>query len=199
MEFMFRDDAASSPGTGAVPGPVIATPGSEGAAPDAMAAEPATGSRPPVTHWGSHKGTIRSAFLRDPAGAIRHVVAWGEDIEAVIQLRLPADVPRENLSVAISVKDLRGTDVMVCTTHDGVPQELPPEAELELAFRFRNCLAPGKYLIVAAVEKRQGSDIYYYEYVEGAHYFASTSEWMMFGVFRPEVELRIRACAELDS
>jgi lipopolysaccharide transport system ATP-binding protein len=150
-----------------------------------------------VTHWGSHRGVIQAAFLRNGEGGARDVLVWGESIEAVVRLRIPADIPRENLSVAISIKDLRGTDLMVCTTHDAPARQIPGAPEVEVTFRFRNCLAPGKYLLVAAVEKRQGSDIYYYEYIEGAQYFASTSDWMMFGVFRPDVEQRIATCAEV--
>jgi lipopolysaccharide transport system ATP-binding protein len=191
MEFMFRDEAAAARGT-EPPAPPQA------AAAPAVAAAQAEARRAPVTHWGSDKGIIRSAFLRDAAGAARTVIEWGEPVEAVIQVQLPADIPREDLSIAVSVKDLRGTDLMVCTTQDVSPRALPPEADMEVAFGFRNWLAPGKYLLVAAVERRQGPDIHYYEYIEGAHYFASAADWTIFGTFRPEVEVRIRTHAEVD-
>ncbi|MDB5894739.1 MAG: transporter ATP-binding protein [Rhodoferax sp.] len=201
-EFMFRDEsvASNAPGGGAnaLPSEGIATP----AAPVPVGAPTAGGNviaeARPVTHWGSHKGVILAAFLRDAESVQRDVYSWGEPLEVVVRVRLPADIPREQLSVAISIKDLRGTDLMVSTTHDVVPREFPASTDVEIRFRFRNALAPGKYLLVAAVEKRRGStDIHYYEYIEGAHYFASTSEWMMFGMFHPEVEQSIETCAFL--
>jgi lipopolysaccharide transport system ATP-binding protein len=211
-EFMFRDEAAQQAGPAdPLPAPVaaVAAPEAEHAAsPDAAATAlgPAAAALPhpghesrPVTHWGSRKGIILAAFLRsvDRPGR-KDVLTWGEPVEVVVRVRLPPDLPRELLSVAISIKDLRGADLMVSTTHDVAPRLVPDASEIEVRFRFRNFLTPGKYLLVAAVEKRQDTDIYYYEYIEGAHYFASTSEWRMFGVFRPEVEQHIESYAEVD-
>lgn len=200
-EFMFRDEAASAnpvaPVTAALPAPPA---GTETVDPPVVSA---SGARPvdarPVTHWGSHKGVILSAFVRAADGTSRDVFEWGETVEAVLRLRIPADVPREQLGAAISIKDLRGTDLMVCTTHDLAAPAFPDQAEVQVTFRFLNCLAPGKYLLVAALERRRGpTDIYYYEYIEGAHYFASASDWMLFGVFRPEVEQSITTHAAVD-
>jgi lipopolysaccharide transport system ATP-binding protein len=193
MEFMFRDEATAGQGTEQPSSPQATAP-----AVPATAAAGGDAQHLPVTHWGSYKGIIRSAFVRDAAGTPRTVLDWSEQVEAVLQLQLPADIRREDLSIAISVKDLRGTDLMVCTTQDVSPRALPPDGEMEVAFAFRNWLAPGKYLLVAAVERRQGADIHYYEYIEGAHYFASVAEWTIFGTFRPEVEVRIRTRAEMD-
>ena len=42
-----------------------------------------------------------------------------------------------------------------------------------------------------AVENRQHRDIHYYEYLEGAHYFASLSEQRLFGLFQPRIEQNV--------
>lgn len=209
MEFMFRDEPgnAARGATGNEPVAADASPqktdlptGSPHVEPTAVQPEPgaadnATQARP-VTHWGSRKGLLTGAFLRDRHGSRRDVFAWGETLEVVVRARVPLDIDRKDLSVAASIKDLRGSDLIVCTTHDVVPRRLPNEEEFEVRFRFANCLTPGKYLLVAAVEKRQGTDIYYYEYIEGAHYFASTAEWRMFGLVRPDVQQTIEIRAE---
>jgi len=46
------------------------------------------------------------------------MIKWGETISIVIEARLPPDIPREHFSVAFSIKDLKGTDLIVSTTHD---------------------------------------------------------------------------------
>lgn len=142
----------------------------------------------PVTHWGSHKGTILSASVRDVNGIRRDVYSLGSDIEIFIDVRVPAEISREHLSVAFSIKDLKGTDLIVSTTHDFKSDSLPEAEFFSVSFRLKNYLLTGKYLLVAAVENRQHHGIHYYEYVEGAHYFSSLSDDRLFGLFQPPVE-----------
>jgi lipopolysaccharide transport system ATP-binding protein len=59
--------------------------------------------------------------------------------------------------------------------------------------RFRNPLVTGKYLLVAAIEDRSSAAIHYYEYLEGAHYFASVADTHLFGVFQPEIVQEVAA------
>ena len=142
----------------------------------------------PVTHWGSHKGTILSASVRDVNGIRRDVHAFGSVIEIFIDVHVSAEIPREHLSVAFSIKDLKGTDLIVSTTHD-FKRDIMPDADFfSVCFRLKNYLLTGKYLLVAAVENRQHNDIHYHEYVEGAHYFSSLSDERLFGLFQPPIE-----------
>ena len=145
----------------------------------------------PVTHWGSHKGMIRSAAVRDEHGVRKDVHAWGTMLDVVIEVRVPMDISREHLSVAFSIKDLKGTDLIVSTTHDFEIRRLPDKERFSVSFRLINPLVTGKYLLVAAVENRQHRDIHYYEYVEGAHYFSSLSNERFFGLFQPAIEQQI--------
>jgi len=64
-------------------------------------------------------------------------------------------------------------------------------ANRAISFKFTNPLVTGKYLLVIAVENRQHLDIHYYEYVEGAHYFASLANERFFGLFQPSIEQQI--------
>jgi len=152
--------------------------------------------RRPVTHWGSRKGIILSASVCDSRGRRKDVHEWGSLLKIVIDLRIPNDVPREHLSIAFSIKDLHGTDLIVSTTHDHEPLVLPEKSQFQVSFNLINPLVSGKYLLVAAVENRQHQDIHYYEYFEGAHYFSSFSEERFFGLFQPFIEkgVKVPAC-----
>jgi lipopolysaccharide transport system ATP-binding protein len=57
--------------------------------------------------------------------------------------------------------------------------------------RFRNPLVSGKYLLVVAIEDRSSAAIHYYEYLEGAHYFASVADTRLFGIFQPEISREV--------
>ena len=145
----------------------------------------------PVTHWGSKKGIIVSAAVCDKQGIRQDVHAWGGDIVIRIQVSVPAHISREHLSVACSIKDLKGTDLLVSTTYDFLAKRLPDTSDFIVSFCFKNYLVTGKYLLVAAVENRLQHDIHYYEYVEGAHYFASLADARLFGQFQPVIEQQI--------
>ena len=146
----------------------------------------------PVTHWGSRKGMILSAAVLDGDGAYKDVHAWGAALNVAIELHVPIDISREHLSVAFSIKDLKGTDLIVSTINDFECRRLPEEERFSVSFRLINPLITGKYLLVAAVENRQHHDIHYYEYVEGAHYFSSLADKVFSGIFQPPVELQIQ-------
>mgnify|MGYP005855495009 CR=1 FL=1 len=208
MEFIFRDeprpDSEPRPGDQASaarddpPGgsaPVLA--GGEGArvpVAGSGAQEMGEGGNPaPVTHWGSHRGLILSASVRDGEGVRRDLVRWSSPIEVLIELRVPRAIPRDDLSVSFSIKDLKGTDLIVSTTRDFGSRRLPEAERFRISFRFINPLVTGKYLLVAAVENRKHRDIHYYEYLEGAHYFSSLSDQSFFGLFQPAIEQRIQS------
>lgn len=207
MEYMFRDEGGEKDNLheGIVmqqhensPGSVAPQPGSAPALPESAAtsliadgdALVALDSRP-VTHWGSHKGMILSAAVLDEHGVRKDVHAWGRKLNIVIDVHVPREISREYLSVAFSIKDLKGTDLIVSTTHDLELRSLPAAERFSVSFVLNNSLTTGKYLLVAAVENRQYRDIHYYEYVEGAHYFTSLSDKLFFGLFQPAIEQHV--------
>ncbi|MFZ6681899.1 ABC transporter ATP-binding protein [Undibacterium sp. Tian12W] len=193
MEMMFQDDDAGDDGeheamhSANVPalGNVLT---------EVVVEDIALDSRP-VTHWGSHKGFILSAAVLDASGARRDVHEWGKSMEIRISLRIPQSIDREHLSIAVSIKDLKGSDLIVSTTHDFETRRLPDDEEFEVSFTLTNPLVTGKYLLVAAVENRLHRDIHYYEYIEGAHYFSSLADQRFFGLFQPPISQEIVAPA----
>lgn len=151
---------------------------------------PALDSRP-VTHWGSRKGLILSATVCDEQGLVKDVHRWGEVLNIIIELDIPEEISRDHLSIAFSIKDLKGTDLIVSATDDQGTIRIPESGRFKILFRLTNELVTGKYLLVAAVENRQYRDIHYYEYVEGAHYFSSVSDERFFGLFQPLIEQEV--------
>lgn len=145
----------------------------------------------PVMHWGSHKGIIIAAAVRDYQGMRKNVYGWEDEFHVVIELNVPISISREHLSIAFSIKDLKGTDLIVSTTHDFEYSRLPDEERFSVTFKLINQLVTGKYLLAAAVESRQHRDIHYYEYIEGAHYFSSLAQERFFGIFQPQIKQQI--------
>lgn len=146
----------------------------------------------PVTHWGSRKGIILGASICDEKGTRRDVITWDQSIEVIIDLSIPLDISRENLSVAFSIKDLKGSDLIVSATHDQKIALPPNQENFRVRFLLKNSLVTGKFLLVAAVENRIHKDIHYYEYFEGAHYFSTLSEEQFFGIFQPKIQQLIQ-------
>lgn len=198
MEYMFQDEQTEDELLHAeIASEQLSSPAANAERQDGHPLSLATGARDvpdilldsrPVTHWGSHKGSIVSAAVLDADGVRKNVHYWNTAIEVRIELCIPVDIPREHLSVAFSIKDLQGSDLIVSTTHDFVEKVLPDAEQFSVSFQLNNYLLTGKYLLVAALENRQHSDIHYYEYVEGAHYFSSLSDARLFGQFQPPIQ-----------
>ncbi|MCK7551575.1 ABC transporter ATP-binding protein [Marinobacter goseongensis] len=190
MEFMFRDEDGSDL-SGANQAAKSELNAGDGIRDDVAVAGAGLDSRP-VTHWGSHKGTILSASVCNSESIRKDIHEWGCLLNIVIGVKIPDDIPRQHLGIAFAIKDLQGTDLIVSTTHDLDRLSLPEEAEFEVCFRLTNPLVSGKYLLVAAVENRQHQDIHYYEYFEGAHYFSTLSEARFFGIFQPPIDKSVK-------
>lgn len=147
----------------------------------------------PVTHWGSHKGIITAAGIQDAEGNRCDSFEWGNPLCVFVELNVPKDISREHLSVAFSIKDLKGTDLLASATHELQDGDLPENERFRVSFKLTNQLVSGKYLLVVAVESRQHHDIHYHEYIEGAQYFASLANERFFGIFHPPIEQQIIA------
>lgn len=147
----------------------------------------------PINHWGTHIGAITYAGIHDSEGNRKDVFINREMLTVKVRFRAPNHAPRDTLSVAFSIKNLKGNDLIVSTTWDDKICRFDSDRdEFEVDFEFENCLNSGKYLLVAALEDRAGVTIQYYEYVEGAQYFSTLFETEYCGVFLPRVSQRMR-------
>lgn len=146
----------------------------------------------PINHWGSHLGSILEAGIYDVLGVRKPLFEGAEEMYVRIHIRIPEKADRETLSVAFSIKDLKGTDLIVSTTYDHKRLDfttLPHECIVQ--FKLQNHLNTGKYFLVAALEDRAGVVPQYYEYIEGAQYFASYYPGQFFGIFLADVEQKV--------
>lgn len=163
---------------------------------DAKESAASTAERPnsmaishPINHWGSHVGSILEAGVYNGHGERTSTVMAGEEIEVRVTIRPPTHADRASLSVAFSIKDLRGTDLIVSTTWDTRNVDFEKAGDVALVrFKMRNELNSGNYLLVAALEDRAGALPQYYEYIEGVHYFTSLVDEKRYGMFLPEIE-----------
>ncbi|WP_241020414.1 ABC transporter ATP-binding protein [Burkholderia sp. Ac-20345] len=148
----------------------------------------------PINHWGSHVGSILEAGIYNAAGERISTIAAFEEIEVRIKVCPPANADRTTLSVACSLKDLRGTDLIVSTTWDHAKIDFRQAGETAVVrFKMKNRLNGGDYLLTVALEDRAGAMPQYYEYIEGAHYFKSLAEDKLYGVFLPDVEQSVES------
>lgn len=142
---------------------------------------------PPLLRWGSHVGSVLDHGLYDQEGVRRDVFQGEEPMEVRVRFRMPSGANQETTGAAFSFKDTYGSDLVVVTTLD-MEKTLPLRGDLfEARFRLRNCLAPGDYVLVVALEDRQDGSIRYFDYIEGASYFTVISARRVHGRFLPEV------------
>ncbi len=146
----------------------------------------------PSSHWGSNIGIIKYAAVQDKVGRKIDLISWGQEIRVEVRYQLDSGVSLEDLVIAFSIKDLKGNDILVSTYEDVLTEETRQQ-ERSVKFSFKNYLASGRYLLVATVEKRNDTDVHYYEYYEGAHYFVGITEEKMFGIYSPEVIVQAAA------
>ncbi|MBN3754421.1 ABC transporter ATP-binding protein [Paraburkholderia sp. Tr-20389] len=143
----------------------------------------------PINHWGSHVGSILEAGIFNACGERLGTMKALDDIEIRVRVRPPAAADRSTLSVAFSLKDLRGTDLIVSTTWDQHSLDFTRAGETVLVrFKLKNRLNAGNYLLAVALEDRASVLPQYYEYIEGAHYFTSLTENKLYGAFVADVE-----------
>ncbi|ARP96981.1 ABC transporter ATP-binding protein [Bordetella genomosp. 13] len=143
----------------------------------------------PAAHWGAQMGLIRYAAIMSPQGRKKDVVAWGEPVAVKIAFRPPEGVDPDTISVAFSIKNEKGMDLLVDSTRaDAALRPSDGSDEFVLAFSFVNYLIPGRYMLVAAIESAEPRSTTYFEYIEGAQYFAVIAEEPMMGVFQPQIE-----------
>lgn len=142
----------------------------------------------PASHWGKQTGLISHAAVHGETGQRKDVFDWGESLCVKIAFRPPVGVDISNVSVAFSIKNEKGVDLLVTSTQEDAGLALPDDRSLvQVEFRFDNYLVPGKYILVAALEDGGAGDMSYFEYLEGAHYFSVISSTRFMGVFRPNV------------
>lgn len=138
-----------------------------------------------VSHWGSSKGCIRRVELLDSSDEKSSVFEINQPMTIALEYALPDGVQERDLNISISIKNLKGVDLIVLTT--SVDYVDKSKGTINTQFILKNQLSSGEYLIVVALEDNRSSDSFYYEYIEGAEYFMSVSKVKSQGLFNPKV------------
>ncbi len=191
-EFMYQDENGGAPAVAAEPEMAAVLPEIR----DGESLLPATSDRhvdnKPASHWGSQVGLISHAAVHTEAGQRKDVFDWGESLRVKIAFLPPAGVELSKVSVAFSIKNEKGADLMVASTLETPELVLTQSGSLiQVEFDFTNHLVPGKYILVAALEDASSGGMSYFEYIEGAHYFSVVAATRFMGIFRPGVKIRI--------
>ncbi|WP_114729116.1 ABC transporter ATP-binding protein [Vibrio cholerae] len=138
-----------------------------------------------VNHWGSCIGCIRQIELLNGNKEKCSVFTIDQFMIIALEYSLPTDVQEDDVNIAVSIKNLKGIDLIVFSTR--VSQVEKDKSIIRTEFKLTNQLSVGEYLIVVALEDNRASDGFYYEYIEGAEYFMSVSNGKSQGLFNPKV------------
>lgn len=142
-----------------------------------------------IAHWGTCTGMVLSVFILDKDGKKSNLFDAGDPIKVIINFDVDEKINTECFSVAFSIKNTEGTDLIVKTTYDE-EIEIHPGKNQIISFEINPRLRNGDYYLVVALEDRTNTAISYYEYIEGAVFFKMYSAKKIFGVF--DVESRVK-------
>lgn len=143
-----------------------------------------------IAHWGTSMGMIQSVELYDDKREGRSVFRADERMRVEIVYMADETVDPRYLSVSFSIKNTKGTDIIVKTTYDE-NKKLHSGGEFTVSFDLVSGLADGDYYVAAALEDRREASIRYYEYIEGACYFKMCTPKRIFGVYDVIAEIGV--------
>lgn len=141
-----------------------------------------------IAHWGTRTGLVKYAIICDINGEEKNFFNTQESMKIVIGFDVDEDIDSEDFSVAFSIKNTEGTDLIVKTTYDE-KIKIVNGSEQEIVFEFRPRLANGDYYLVIALENRVNAAISYFEYIEGVSYFKMYTEKKIFGIVDVETNV----------
>lgn len=146
-----------------------------------------------ITHWGIKPGMIKDVFLTNESGKEIDYFAPEDIIVISFIFEVDDTIDLETLSLAFSIKNKEGTDLIVKTTYDEALFIKGGNAKQYcISFRLRTLLAVGEYYLVVAIENRAEMNPIYYEYIEGAKYFKVFTNKKIFGKVDLPAEIEIK-------
>ncbi len=151
-----------------------------------------------IAHWGSRTGMIKSVVICDASGLEKNHFCSEDSLAVVIYFDVEDDIDTDYFSVALSIKNTEGTDIIVKTTYDE-ELKLKNGKQQKISFEFVPRLRNGDYYLVIALEDRTNAAITYYEYIEGAVYFKIYSDKKIFGIFDPAANINYRLCKQEEN
>lgn len=135
-----------------------------------------------IAHWGSRTGLVKSAKICNISGKEQKAFSAEDMMKIEVVLDIDEDINVKKFSVAVSIKNTEGIDIIVKTTYDE-HVKMKEGKNQRISFEFTPRLANGDYYLVVALENRENAAIAYYEYIEGAVYFKSYTDKKIFGIY----------------
>jgi ABC-type polysaccharide/polyol phosphate transport system ATPase subunit len=145
----------------------------------------------PINRWGKEKELIQFVEIYNKEDKQTGVFEIGEIMKLKVISYIPGGLDLTSLSIAFSIKNISGIDLMVSTTFEKSISIISCDCYVEVIFDFLNYLNPGDYVINVAIEDRSNTIPEYYDYIEGAKYFKSSSSKQTFGMFSIPVSQQI--------
>ncbi|WP_270619454.1 ABC transporter ATP-binding protein [Paenibacillus macerans] len=145
----------------------------------------------PINRWGSHVGLISNVQVINESGKVTNIIKHGENVCISVTFTLPEKVNLDQFSVAVSLKNTMGLDILVFTSHD--KKEIAfseTRSDIILNFEFVNFLTEGDFVLVAALEDRSTAQPQYYDFIEGASYIKSVADTQLFGIIHTPCRIK---------
>lgn len=144
-----------------------------------------------IAHWGTNVGLVEEVRLLNEIEEPVNYFETDDTITIEVKFKLPSQIRRNTFSVAVSIKNVEGTDLIVKTTYDENIRFQGKNTYFKVKFKFAAMLAKGEYYLVAALENRENQATVYYEYIEGVKYFKVFTNKRIFGLFDPLAQITI--------
>ncbi|WP_313074603.1 ABC transporter ATP-binding protein [Lacrimispora sp.] len=144
-----------------------------------------------ITHWGTNIGTIKNVMLTTENDFEKNHFSPEDMIKIKVVFDSTVIDNLNKFSVAFSIKNKEGTDLIVKTTYDEDIYFDTPNKKQAVTFSLITHLAVGDYYLVVALEDRKNPAIIYYEYIEGAKYFKIYSDKKIFGIVDIKTDIKI--------
>ncbi|NRT74182.1 ABC transporter ATP-binding protein [Clostridium beijerinckii] len=145
-----------------------------------------------INHWGTNVGMIKNIALMNDSGKEINYFSPTDSITIKIVFEGLENLDYDNFSVAFSIKNKEGIDLIVKTTYDEEIFFDSTKKEHVVSFSLVTQLAVGEYYLVVALEDRTNLATVYYEYIEGAKYFKVYSKKRIFGILDPQVKIEVK-------
>lgn len=136
-----------------------------------------------LNHWGTQIGLIKEVTIVGNNNKELSFFSSDDEICINITYENNENINYEHFSIAFSIKNVEGTDLLVKTTYDEKIKILKKKGLAKVSFKLKPMLAVGEYYLVVALENRKNAVTMYYEYIEGAKYFKVISNKKIFGVY----------------
>lgn len=151
-----------------------------------------------IGHWGTNVGAVSAVRIIDESGKELNFFEPQDKIRIEIEFHTFPEIDWKYFSIAISIKNKEGTDLIVKTTYDEKIKIKQCEGSCRVSFELVTELVNGEYYLVVALENRKNTATIYYEYIEGAKYFKVFSNKRLFGVFDPPSEITYKVLDDAE-